>query len=790
MNINNIKDNKVIVKTSNIKQIKIPMIQRDYVQSLDDTKFNNFLNVLVSALQNNETISLDFIYGNINEDGVFEPIDGQQRLTTLALLTFYLYCRQSKNILQNPFEYITYATRQSANNFCLLLKNNNWKDKFNNNDKPSNIIKNDNNLKYFKEYDEDITISSMLKALDKIHERIGNLDIDALAEKIINISFHIFPMESFNLSDDLYIKMNGRGKQLSNFDNFKAEYFKWLESTSNIEELIPDSLGDEPQKRLETLKRKFDTDYIDIFWNYAMEISTQNIPDPENLFFRFINKFVIDKYFVNSKKNNDNKIDNGDIIKQIDNNSIDYKNHYFNILKDYNYQLVQILEFLSLIKHEDLFQYMKPNWEYDNLNIQKIFMGTNTKLKDRIILHSVFTYLEHMLSQNKEYVDINNFNKNNNFSHLMRYVWNIVENNNNLDADSRILDFIDKLDRNYYHNNIYEKSIYEIASSNIDEDTFVVKQENIKAQKIFNNKNEDWEQMFIKIEKHQYFKGDIYFLIKDIDNTSIDTFNKRAEMVAEIFSENQLNQKFLEDNIFIRGIMGKFSDIDFTLLSKYSYLDDSFKGEHGFLNNYSHIINPLLDNHTISDMHKELVENTKVQSMITQSYKKIIHEILYRDETKLLNKLIKNKNGYIRTFHNCKINLWGCTSPKGSSSKKYICIDIIKSGIIGRLQKQYDFKIIHNINCYTIEYFNETFSFYENFPNRTATFKSKKYPHIELEIANFKYSYEGDVHWNGIIIKNNDVKFEHKIDYDKYMNEITNISLIINNEINTIINLF
>ena len=89
MNINNIKDNKVIVKTSNIKQIKIPMIQRDYVQSLDDTKFNNFLNVLVSALQNNETISLDFIYGNINEDGVFEPIDGQQRLTTLALLTFY-----------------------------------------------------------------------------------------------------------------------------------------------------------------------------------------------------------------------------------------------------------------------------------------------------------------------------------------------------------------------------------------------------------------------------------------------------------------------------------------------------------------------------------------------------------------------------------------------------------------------------------------------------------------------------------------------------------------------------
>lgn len=777
MNINNIKDNKVIVKTSNISQIKIPMIQRDYVQSLDDTKFNNFLNVLINALQNNKTLSLDFIYGNINEDGVFEPIDGQQRLTTLALLTFYLYCRQSENILQNPFEYITYATRQSANNFCLLLKNNKWKDKFNNNNEPSNIIKND--LKYFKEYDEDITISAMLKALDKIHKSIGNLDIDDLAKKISNIYFHIFPMESFNLSDDLYIKMNGRGKQLSSFDNFKAEYFKWLvNNENNISKLIPYNIT------IDTLKSKFNTDYIDIFWNFAVLNHKNSIPDPESLFYRFINKFIIDKYFINSEENT------LDIIKQIDNNSINYTNHYFNILEDYNYQLVQILEFLSQINHENLFQYMKPNWEYDNSNIQKIFMGTNTKLKDRIIIHSVFTYLEQMLNQNKEYVDINNFNKNNHFSHLMRYIWNIVENNNNLDADSRILDFIDKLDSNYYNNNIYEKSIYEIASSNINEDTFVVKQENIKAQKIFNNKNEDWEQMFIKIEKHQYFKGDIYFLIKDIENTGIDIFNKRAEMVAEIFSENQLNQRFRENNIFIRGIIGKFKNNDFKLLSKYSYLYDSFKGEHGFLNNYSHIINPLLDNHTINDIYKELIENTKVQSMITEPYKNIIHEILYKEETMLLNKLIDRKNGYIKSFHNCKINLWGCTSPKGPSSKHYICIDIIKSGIIGRLQQQYEFKIQDNISCYTIKYLNETFAFYENFSNRKTTFKSQKYPDIELEIANFKYSYEGDVHWNGIIIKNNDVRFEHKIDYDKYMNEITNISFIINNEINTITSLF
>ena len=254
-NINNIDTNKVTVKTSDINQIKIPMIQRDYVQGLKNEKLEPFLRTLIDTLLNGQKLSLDFIYGNINEDGVFEPIDGQQRLTTLALLTFYLYCRQknSDNKIKNPFKLITYATRQSAKKFCELLSKNEFKDKFDNSVVPSNVIK--ENPKYFSEYDEDITISAMLKTLDKIHEIINektpNINNDAgqddiqsfintLARNIDKINFHIFPMESFNLSDDLYIKMNGRGKQLSSFDNFKADYFKWLEDArdDNIDKLI------------------------------------------------------------------------------------------------------------------------------------------------------------------------------------------------------------------------------------------------------------------------------------------------------------------------------------------------------------------------------------------------------------------------------------------------------------------------------------------------------------------------------------------------------------------------
>lgn len=803
MNINNINENKVVVRTSNISKIKIPMIQRDYVQGLNETKLESFLNTLIDTLENNKTFSLDFIYGNINEDGVFEPIDGQQRLTTLALLTFYLYCRrENTTIKNNPFTHITYATRQSAKRFCELLANDELKGKFEYGKIPSDIIK--ENPKYFSEYDEDITISAMINTLNKIHELIGErYNINELFKNISNINFHIFPMESFNLSDDLYIKMNGRGKQLSNFDNFKAEYFKWLEENTNIiDNLIPNCiLQNSTQDKLNTLKRKFDTDYLDIFWNYAFENSTNKntdtneAPDPEKLFFNFLKNYIVDKYLILSKKNkNKNSINNSDIIKQINNDSIEYKNLYINLLKqnNYNYILILILEFLSKEYYRDNFlNLIKPIWDTDNynLNISYIFMNSNITWKNRAVVHTIFIYLEQMLLSHINNFSTLDFNNNNYFSHIMRYIWNIVENHKNLDTDYRLYDLIDNLDNNYYKHNIYEKSIYEIASNNDSEGTYVIKQENLKAKKIFNNRKDNWEQEFINIEKHKYFKGDIYFLINDDLSNNITTFRKRIDMASQLFNKEGLIDELKENNLFIRGILSKFNDNDFNLLKKYSYLYDSYKGEYGFLNNYSHIINNLLDtNENIYNIVNNLKENITHNSHIKQYYINIIHEIIYK--TDFLNKLIENKNGYIRTFHNCKINLWGCTSPKGSSSKNYICIDIIKSGIIGRLQKQYEFKITLNINYYTVEYFNETFSFYENFPNRAATFKSKKYPHIELEIANFKYSYEGDVHWNGIIIKNNDVRFEHKIDYDKYMNEITNISFIINNEINTITSLF
>ena len=57
--------------------------------------------------------------------------------------------------------------------------------------------------------------------------------INVMAERFFNdspLTFELLDMESYDLTEDLYIKMNARGKHLSEFENWKAEFTGMLES--------------------------------------------------------------------------------------------------------------------------------------------------------------------------------------------------------------------------------------------------------------------------------------------------------------------------------------------------------------------------------------------------------------------------------------------------------------------------------------------------------------------------------------------------------------------------------
>lgn len=103
--------------------IRIPKIQRDYAQGRDNDIVNDirskFVHDLVTAISpSGSTIELDFVYGSFRDDA-FEPLDGQQRLTTLFLL--HWICGVNLYDEEYDISKLSYETRSTSSDFCLEL---------------------------------------------------------------------------------------------------------------------------------------------------------------------------------------------------------------------------------------------------------------------------------------------------------------------------------------------------------------------------------------------------------------------------------------------------------------------------------------------------------------------------------------------------------------------------------------------------------------------------------------------------------------------------------------------
>ncbi len=236
-------------KQIEIKQIEIPKIQRDFAYGRTDEKNSrkreNFLSSLYEAVNGNP-ITLDFVYGDV-KNNTLTPLDGQQRLTTLFLL--YWYASKKENITETDFlKCFSYETRPSARKFCEVLTTRDFE--LDNDKTLSEQIKDKN---WFPlEWQHDATIASMLVMLDTIQNKFAG--VENLYKKLDNISFYFLPIEDMGLTDELYIKMNSRGKPLTQFEHFKAEFEKQLKVAD--EELA---------KRIGS---KIDREWTDLLWQY------------------------------------------------------------------------------------------------------------------------------------------------------------------------------------------------------------------------------------------------------------------------------------------------------------------------------------------------------------------------------------------------------------------------------------------------------------------------------------------------------------------------------------------
>ena len=240
-------------ETVKLKKILIPIIQRDYAQGRRDPGVERirarFLDSLYEAVTN-KPITLDFVYGDIDKEGTMTPLDGQQRLTTLFLL--HWYAAKRAELPEDQYAFLRgfgYETRYSARYFCEQLIS----------FSPNFIMLISDEIidqPWFPlDWQNDPTINAMLVMLDAIHDQFK--DIDNLWERLVNgaITFYFLPIRDMGLTDELYIKMNSRGKPLTRFEHFKAELERCLRLVDKA--------------TAQRVISKIDREWTDLLWPYC-----------------------------------------------------------------------------------------------------------------------------------------------------------------------------------------------------------------------------------------------------------------------------------------------------------------------------------------------------------------------------------------------------------------------------------------------------------------------------------------------------------------------------------------
>lgn len=550
-------------------KIEIPIIQRDYAQGRlgKENMRKNFLGDLKKALDSGQKMKLDFVYGSA-EQKKLNPLDGQQRLTTLWLLHWYIALRAGKiNEVSETLKKFSYETRISSREFCKEL----CKDQFvgfDGNDIVKFITK---QTWFYSAWKQDPTIQSMLRMLGgtKITDKNGDDITDGIEElfkdccsfddywerlttKNIIVFYHL-PLEDFGLSDDLYIKMNARGKQLTNFENFKADLIGYISNQYDLE-------NDENRKNewgglldsTEGIPIKFDTTWTNIFWNNRSDNKIDEI------YFAFLNRFFLSELIC--QKNGQNylytaeSIESHNLFNLLYGNKGDDKGVIYSGLEVYKYYYkeipIKIFQSLKNIfdnysKNENINEYF-PNWTQKGFQFIPRYQGdvtiTTLGQKERVVFVAVARYFE-----------IGNFEEES-FKQWMRVVWNIVENAgiDTISAMIGAIRLIDELSEHSHDIYSYLKDNPKIKSGTAEAQ---VAEEIAKAKQIIDENGthrkyngsckkenglnyETWEEIIIEAESTAFFKGAIRFLFQN-EKGKID-----IDISTEIWNVKNFDTKF------------------------------------------------------------------------------------------------------------------------------------------------------------------------------------------------------------------------------------------------------
>lgn len=283
--------------------IYVPEFQRNYLQGDDSNesikyKRDRLLDDIFNCIESqSKSINLGFIYGRVEESykgKLFYPYDGQQRLTTLYFLYLLIYFKFNKyDEIDSIKEKLSYQTRISTNRFIESFlswildskeKDNIYNDFWNKDGKDLKGFIMSQDWFMMTEWNYDVSIINMLSIIVEISRRIK----ENLGDKtgIVNFidkdennpfQFDFIYVDDISKSDDLYIKINARGKALSPFENLKSDIDKYWKDED---------------------KTKLDAEWTEYVWNQLDENDKNKEKSFDNSFYNLLSNIFYLQYLV------------------------------------------------------------------------------------------------------------------------------------------------------------------------------------------------------------------------------------------------------------------------------------------------------------------------------------------------------------------------------------------------------------------------------------------------------------------------------------------------------------
>ena len=516
-------------------RVVIPGIQRHYVQGANNPKAESvrkqFIKEIFTAIEKKQNeFNLHFIYGPINTNGEdsFVPVDGQQRLTTLWLIARYAAekaepsdCKDLLRLLSR----FTYEDRINAKRFCqaLTCEDSRWDIT---QDPNPDILCQDWFVNYWK---EDETVASMIRMLSTIHEEWNKHQNTITVEDVLEViaSKIRFELKIDAFGDDIYMKMNARGLQLTQWENFKGKFSEDL---------------------CEDIKETWDNE-IEELSNLYFTCSGEQHELPDNAFFALYARIMA----YEARKSG---VDCGNSIKHLA-----AYTHNHNTWSQIELPFVPYSDFSSITNNESIASTVAATCGkmiktvLDNFKEIAPYFGDN-KLFDTFFhpqngneLDFTLCCYEYFKKFVNEDVDSTNFLK------ALRLMWNILENvdkqyeepDNRVKLVKKIIDLKDQT--------LYSPQIKEKIGSNAPEQA---KEEAEKAVQMHRNDqsmpsdwNEDklglwrdWNDAIEKAENWAFFHGSIRFLYRNSNGENTwENFATKLSNCMDLFTQDGLSEE-------------------------------------------------------------------------------------------------------------------------------------------------------------------------------------------------------------------------------------------------------